>query len=478
MKIVVSSAALLTIASSQNDHLKIICPFISSMVNDRHLDVPFGARPTEAELTQLTINAGLNTKETHAHVEGNFKKIPFDADGVKRMDIYHMEGAKNEHLTSTGINDCDTVYHADGAPTTVQCPVPNEAFFDAFWKVAALDGDSQSMSYADLAGGADYGLFADLDPSFPANEAGGTIEGAFGFLLDIAKDLPCGMSKASMRRINIERHMPTMIYRNGPRPFQFPSPNEAEHRMHCPTSVPFVCRDGWESSFAGMLSEPPEWGNQITEERCLQKALDAGHSGYYFDWNPHLGGWCRMVIDPGAQSQKMASSSSWVEWSTSHTCIRRSFAPALSDSCVGSGLCKTLQTRSQIKKEEDEDMTCRSGWETNWWGLLGDPPMVGNGITEADCKHAAFKQGFFGYYYDWNPHWGGWCRFVLDAERQGEKIQRSRSWTVWETSHTCVLNSQSTHLPCSAAHCYVGATLRVPYPSSRRLTASNESFMV
>merc|ERR1712232_797230 len=178
----------------------------SAMVNESHL--PVQTEYTEAELLALTLDAGLSTANTDMHVMGNFKKIDPDADGVKRINIFKMEGLPNEHLTSTGINDCITTYNSHGVQSTPPCMLPNKHFFDLFWKVASLDGDSRSMSYADLAMGEDYGLFADLDSSFPGNEAAGSIRGAFFFLLDIAQDRHCSMSEATMRQINIDREMP------------------------------------------------------------------------------------------------------------------------------------------------------------------------------------------------------------------------------------------------------------------------------
>jgi len=350
--------------------------------------------------------------------------------------------------------------------------LPNKHFFDLFWKVASLDGDSRSMSYADLAMGEDYGLFADLDPSFPGNEAAGSIRGAFFFLLDIAQDRHCSMSEATMRQINIDREMPEAFN------MKFPKRSDKDSRAGCVTTAqPFVCRDGWESDFRFMLSEPPERGTGVTEASCMLKALGAGYQGYYFDWNPHLGGWCRMVINADLQSSKMARSSNWVDWASSHTCIRKSVALPSLDTCLQSGLCKTLPNVSQITSRDQEEIACRRGWENNWRGILGDPPLVGGGITEEQCKHSALRQGYLGYYFDWGFA-GGWCRFVIDADTQAQNMHQSTSWVDWPTSHTCVVVSASPNLrSClDSGSCYPGDVRAVS--SGRRLSAVNESFMV
>jgi len=204
--------------------------------------------------------------------------------------------------------------------------------------------------------------------------------------------------------------------------------------------------------------------------------LDAGHHGYYYDWNPHIGGWCRMVVDAALQSQSMATSSSWVDLASSHVCVRKSASRSLDD-CLQSGLCKMLPTRSQIRNLDKEGMACRNGWETNFHLILGDPPLVGGGITETQCKQLALKQGYFGYYFDWGFH-GGWCRFVLDAEKQGEKMQTSiSSWTDWPTSHTCVLMSKSNHLQSciNSQQCYTGTTKIFPSVPTPPVTLSSSS---
>jgi hypothetical protein len=443
--------------------------------------LPTQAKYTEQELWDLSIAAGLPVDSTTAHINGNFKKIPVEADGVKRIDIFNMEGLPNEHQTSTGINDCVTTYDVTGMkPTTTACSLPNQNFFNEFWKVAAMDGDSRSMSYADLTAGAEHGLFADLDPSFPGNEAAGTIAGSFSFLLDIAKDNQCSMSRDTMWKINIDRNMPTAFRTK----FPVSGPSGKDPRAGCTnTTRPFICRDGWESDFQHLLSADVEWGTGITEETCLLNALNGGHQGYYYDWNPYWGGWCRMVIDAVAQSKSMLQPTNWVEWASSHTCIRRSSSLPDLDACLQSGDCKQLPTVNELAALEEEPMACRDGWVTNFHLILGDPPLLGNAavtFTEDQCKHAALKQGYFGYYYDWGYAGGyGWCRFVVDAVQQGDAMnnQDASLWTDYDTSHTCVLLSKHADLQSCVdqARCELVAGSS---PGGRRLAASSTSFML
>merc|ERR1712217_444941 len=75
---------------------------------------------------------------------------------------------------------------------TVPCVLPSQLHFDIFVLKADADSGENDEFFAN-----DF------------NEiGGGTISGAFSFLLDIARDQACGMSTDLMQRINMDRMMP------------------------------------------------------------------------------------------------------------------------------------------------------------------------------------------------------------------------------------------------------------------------------
>jgi len=127
----------------------IICPFLSTMVNEGAL--PVSQSYTRVQLQAATELAGLDPAIGDAHIEGNFVNDP---DAVQ--DIFNLEGVSNEHVTSTGIHDCSTVFtDCSGndtpqgqrecqARTTRDCMHPSrEGLFDQF--VAANDRDGDGM---------------------------------------------------------------------------------------------------------------------------------------------------------------------------------------------------------------------------------------------------------------------------------------------------------------------------------------------
>jgi hypothetical protein len=205
------------LATLNGDHRKIICPFLSSMIHEDFL--PRKAEYSKDELEKLTLDAGLDPALTSAHIEGNFKDIP-----TGRIDVFNMEGLPNEHHTSTGINDCNTFFsncavrtgpHWRRIPSkykvceskTEPCLLPSQPHFDLFVSKADANQDDD-ITYKELAA-ADSGQ----DDEFFVNDineiGGGTISGAFSFLLDIARDQVCGMSTGLMQRINMDRRMPS-----------------------------------------------------------------------------------------------------------------------------------------------------------------------------------------------------------------------------------------------------------------------------
>jgi len=87
----------------QEDFRNIICPFLSTLVNEGAL--PVKDSYTVAELRNVTLFAGLPADLLDPHVAGNFQNNPSGT-----QDLFSMEGSSKEHATSTGVHDCPTMY--------------------------------------------------------------------------------------------------------------------------------------------------------------------------------------------------------------------------------------------------------------------------------------------------------------------------------------------------------------------------------
>merc|ERR1719373_530008 len=115
----------------------IICPFLSTMVNEGAL--PVRQSYTRDELQAATELAGLDPDIAQDHSNGNFVNDP---DMVQ--DIFNLEGVSNEHVTSTGIHDCGTEFSRCSGNETPQgerecrartnrdCRMPSGALFEQF----------------------------------------------------------------------------------------------------------------------------------------------------------------------------------------------------------------------------------------------------------------------------------------------------------------------------------------------------------
>lgn len=83
----------------------IICPFLSTLVNEGAL--PVKQTYTRDELQAATELAGLDPDIADLHSDGNFINDP---DMIQ--DLWNLEGVSNEHVTSTGIHDCSTSFES------------------------------------------------------------------------------------------------------------------------------------------------------------------------------------------------------------------------------------------------------------------------------------------------------------------------------------------------------------------------------
>jgi len=189
------------------DHRRIICPFLSTLINEGSL--PVKPSYTREELQEVTIQAGLSEEITIGHVEGNFMHNPA---GVQ--DIFNMEGAANEHITSTGVHDCPTFYYdckedSSGVGTctntTLECKLPNKDRFESFFSAADANSDLHLTREELTTFAQGYPDIVDGNPL----RVGGSIEGSHQAILEIFGE-PRGerISKESLRRIFIDRRFP------------------------------------------------------------------------------------------------------------------------------------------------------------------------------------------------------------------------------------------------------------------------------
>mmetsp|Transcript_25938 Transcript_25938/g.47414 ORF Transcript_25938/g.47414 Transcript_25938/m.47414 type:complete len:287 (-) Transcript_25938:125-985(-) len=192
----------------ERDHRRIICPFLSTLINEGVL--PRKDSYTREELQEITIQAGLSENVTIGHVEANFLHNPA---GVQ--DIFNMEGAANEHITSTGVHDCATFYYdcsenAAGVGTckntTLECELPNANRFEAFFSAADSNGDLVLTSAELTAFSQGYPDIIDANPL----RVSGSIEGSHQAILMIfGSPLGESISKDNLRRLFIDRQFPS-----------------------------------------------------------------------------------------------------------------------------------------------------------------------------------------------------------------------------------------------------------------------------
>mmetsp|Transcript_58304 Transcript_58304/g.136317 ORF Transcript_58304/g.136317 Transcript_58304/m.136317 type:complete len:253 (+) Transcript_58304:122-880(+) len=200
--------------------MRIICPFLSALVNEGVLEVKNSY--TRDELMAITIQAGLDPEIAVGHTEGNFANNPSG-----EQDIFAMEGAANEHDTSTGIHDCPTLYYnchnltEDGKYTeiqscqdlTVDCEVPSQPAFEQFWNDVNTDTQDCGMTLAEVNAYADgfqppnttaFHPMADYNPI-----ARGTLAGSHFLILEVfGEGEPKCISKYNLFRLFIMRKFP------------------------------------------------------------------------------------------------------------------------------------------------------------------------------------------------------------------------------------------------------------------------------
>jgi len=188
------------------DYKRIICPFLSTLVNEGVMEAKTSYH--RDELRDIAIDAGIDPVTTEAHIWANFKDIPSG-----EIDIFDMEGLPNEHHTSTGINDCNTFVHnckthdaghreCSTETQNKMCGVPSQAHFDSFFQIADVNHDNVLTS-AELAN-ADGKVWVN-----DFNEINsGSISGSFQGIIDLWGDLPQAISKEALRTVSLDRRFP------------------------------------------------------------------------------------------------------------------------------------------------------------------------------------------------------------------------------------------------------------------------------
>mmetsp|Transcript_41610 Transcript_41610/g.62112 ORF Transcript_41610/g.62112 Transcript_41610/m.62112 type:complete len:291 (-) Transcript_41610:320-1192(-) len=186
------------------DFASVICPFLSTLLKEKVL--PVKSSYTKQELRSVTMRAGgLDKAELLGHIESNFLNNP---SGV--LDLFNMEGAVNEHIFSTGINDCKTDYKhcttlngtqsCPGA-TTKPCHLPNEQIFERFFRRADADRDG-SLSLSEIVG---MESFPTVDRNLQFGQ--GSIEGSFRQLI-LVFGQGGHITKSALERVLLDRLFP------------------------------------------------------------------------------------------------------------------------------------------------------------------------------------------------------------------------------------------------------------------------------
>ena len=132
------------VVHSVEAHRDIICPFFGTLINERVL--PVQKSYPMAQLLAFTVAAGVSESTAVEHTNQNFRNNP-----IGRQDLFDMEGAANEHFTSTGINDCKTFFWNCRRQNSNQlcktntpnkkCGTPNSRLFRDFWRIADRNRD-------------------------------------------------------------------------------------------------------------------------------------------------------------------------------------------------------------------------------------------------------------------------------------------------------------------------------------------------
>jgi len=213
----------------------IICPYLGTLVNERALTVE--SRYSRDRLRHFTILSGLPAAVADGHMAGNFLYTPFRGN-TQVQDLFNLEGAPNEHQSSTGINDCQTtgmteacvpttklttltngseVSHlilvCSGNTTTIKdCGIPSLSKFAEVFDIldTNMDGFIEESEFEPdvIDGHRASGKLMVRDENF-FGEA--TISAAFGATLLVFGEEPNFISKRSLFAVFIKREFPAQF---------------------------------------------------------------------------------------------------------------------------------------------------------------------------------------------------------------------------------------------------------------------------
>eukprot|EP00929_Paragymnodinium_shiwhaense_P032178 TRINITY_DN17889_c0_g1_i9.p1 TRINITY_DN17889_c0_g1~~TRINITY_DN17889_c0_g1_i9.p1 ORF type:complete len:416 (+),score=76.58 TRINITY_DN17889_c0_g1_i9:84-1331(+) len=144
---------------------KMICPFLSSAMEEGFLGVK--SEYTKEELQLVILRGGVHAEDAAKIIMANFDHNPSG-----KQDIFNMEGAQNEHATSTGITDCFSTFsnckEELGVPVCVSatanpnCDADHVAKFNEF--VGAVDTNNDKfISIGELVAAEKNSQFPILD---------------------------------------------------------------------------------------------------------------------------------------------------------------------------------------------------------------------------------------------------------------------------------------------------------------------------
>eukprot|EP00929_Paragymnodinium_shiwhaense_P116092 TRINITY_DN8535_c0_g1_i3.p1 TRINITY_DN8535_c0_g1~~TRINITY_DN8535_c0_g1_i3.p1 ORF type:complete len:520 (+),score=69.73 TRINITY_DN8535_c0_g1_i3:66-1625(+) len=247
--------------TKENMH-KIICPFLSTLINEGVW--PVKPEYTRKEIEAITEAAGISIKEVLDHSASNFDNSPTDM-----QDIWNMEGAHNEHVTSTGIHDCVTIFsdcktlEDDREVCTTEtpnphCTLPNKAVFDEF--VAKVDTNQDGyITHTELWDAEEKGTFPVVD----ANPWGkGSIVGSYDAIVRLFGETTESIKVVDLHRIFILRKFPQNGYFFGRKMPPFPSPGPSP-KPYGPSSNPYM----------GSTPRPPPYGSMLSPRPSPLKDL-------------------------------------------------------------------------------------------------------------------------------------------------------------------------------------------------------------
>eukprot|EP00927_Polykrikos_kofoidii_P051031 TRINITY_DN44846_c0_g1_i1.p1 TRINITY_DN44846_c0_g1~~TRINITY_DN44846_c0_g1_i1.p1 ORF type:complete len:272 (-),score=35.37 TRINITY_DN44846_c0_g1_i1:261-1076(-) len=193
----------------------VICPFLATMIKSGYLKTR--GTYTRAEMLQLSISAGLDARTAETHIENNFGPLP-----TNTIDIFDMEGIRTEHKTSTGINDCRSLFpqtaseaacpvdRVTGAP---KCPTPDEAClttavldekFNRYVELADINQDELFTSSEVFDVAEKYELET-VDLNVDGHDLLG---GSFDALIMVFGETCGSITLASLRKVLLEKEPP------------------------------------------------------------------------------------------------------------------------------------------------------------------------------------------------------------------------------------------------------------------------------